>query len=150
MSIWASWLTIGHDDHESAGGVVLTYASGFSNHYPDTTASHELPASVDLAHIPPWCVPGHGDHECDAHVGDWLRLSVHAPRAFDFWGPNGQRRNAGPVNADVVLDEAAARVLRDQLDEWLALPKLRESAHEAAMAATKGRQNGAERIEGDA
>ena len=49
MSIWASGPTIGRDDEDDLRepGTVLTYAEGWSNHYPDGTA--ELPATIDVA-----------------------------------------------------------------------------------------------------
>lgn len=145
MSIWCSQQTIGHDEFEDGPGVVLTYALGFSNHYPDTSGECELPASIDLATIPRWCVPGHYDDYEEDEVGPWLRLSVHAPRAFDWYGPaEDRKRNAGPIDADVVLDEEAARALRDQLTEWLDAPKVRPAPGDEGHRDTRGRESGEE------
>jgi len=104
VSIWCSSPAIGQAANDAPRpGVVLTYADGFSNHYPDMTGSHEWPASVEIAEIAPWCVPGHEEcDECDEHAGPWLRLSM--------W--------ALGLNAAVVLDEAAARELAGDLLAW--------------------------------
>ena len=164
MSIWCSWEHIGTDptvmyevrpgmyevdlgDGEQARGrepvpqvaergVVLSYAEGWSNHYPDLTGEAERPAVIALADVAPWCVPGHG-YERDAYVcetcrvphdhdepGPWVRLEVEAPEALNFWGAGG----VGKVErqgATVVMDEQAARSLRDDLTAWLDRDKVR-------------------------
>lgn len=120
-------------------GKVLSYAEGFSNHYPDDTGTHETPASINLAYVAPWCVPGHdqdGDsfsctgcgrqHEDVADVGDRVRLDVDAPQALSFWREDGEDGPVvKPAHVSVVLDEEAARQLRDDLDAWLKAKKVR-------------------------
>lgn len=93
MSFWASYPEIG-DDGEGPGTVLRWW-----ERYP---ATDDSPASVSLAAIPSYCVPGNADDESTDAVGPWLRLDT-----FDReWHP-------------VVLDETAARTLRDQLTQWL-------------------------------
>lgn len=125
MSIWVSRPVIGHDkwfDGEPPVGDVRSYANGFSNHYPDDTV--EQPSSVDTAHIPSYCVPGH-DHDDNNDVvsaGPWLRLEL------DSWRHN----SASPTNlahleeerAGVVMDEDAVRALVADLTDWLNTPKV--------------------------
>lgn len=130
MSIWCSWDHIGSDprDAEQQGGQVRSYAHGFSNHYPTTDGEYEQPAAVALAHIAPWCVPGHGDpcttcvvsHD-HPEVGPWLRMEVasHEHSWKDGGIPTGREEGA-----TIVMDEDAVRALRDDLTRWLALPKL--------------------------
>lgn len=149
MSIWCSWDHIGTDPtvmfrvkrDGSRGrrikprperGNVLSYAVGFSNHYPDLTGSHERPAVVALADIAPWCVPGHdagecpcGEHHDHPDTGPWLRLEVAAPETLSFWRRDGRKPEVLSEEATVVLDEAAARALRDDLTAWLDRPKVR-------------------------
>lgn len=131
MSIWCSWPDVGHDPHPDEpirGGEVRTYAQGFSNHYPDTNGTHELPASVGIASIPPWCVPGRedlGEDESDA-IAPWLRLGLYAEDSLTWWPsePGGTKpRSDGPICAEVVIDEAAVRQLCDDLTAWLDRPK---------------------------
>lgn len=112
MSIWSSRDTIGYDDVPwmRPPGEVLTYADGYSNHYP--TPDVEKPASVGTAHIPSFCVPGHEDEsDEDAPTGPWLRLHVST------WDETSSR----PMIADgatVILDVAAARSLAKDLLDW--------------------------------
>lgn len=135
MSIWCSWPQVGYDVHAEEplrGGEVLTFAQGFSNHFPDSERTHELPAAIDLAHIAPWCVPGH-DEPCPTcggghdhpEVGPWVRLSVRADAGLSFWAKD---EDGNPiqerVEADVVLDEAAALRLFHDLGDWLQMPKV--------------------------
>lgn len=137
MSIWCSWPPIGHDpydDPDAPGGEVRTYAAGFSNHHPDASGTHELPAHISLAHIAPWCVPGHDQdapgYRCTgcsyAHdgwdVGPWLRLGLYADDSLEF--ARDRQHHTGPIATTVVLDYRAARALRDQLNDWLARPKV--------------------------
>lgn len=150
MSIWCSWPHIGTSptvmydagdgiaevdlgDGDTArgrepivqrpeGGNVLSYAEGFSNHYPDLAGTHERPAALALASIPEWCVPGN-DGGIYA-LGPWLRLEVAAPESLNFWAETPDGKPAvEEKGATVVLDEAAVRTLRDQLTEWLEKPK---------------------------
>ncbi|MGC4151514.1 MAG: hypothetical protein QM628_00350 [Propionicimonas sp.] len=143
MSIWCSWPTIGWEDEDQRfgaivineggerepvphwqGGEVRSYADGWSNHYPDGTA--ERPASVDLASIPSWCVPGHSDELTDDY-GRWLRLGIDSPLAVTYWRKteDGQPQ-PDPHWVAVVMDAEAVRALRDQLTEWLDAPKVAE------------------------
>ena len=90
MSIWCSLETIGWDDDrwtdidgnpitaERHGGEVRSYANGWSNHYPTTDGEVEQRASIDLADISAWCVPGHQDIANFDERGPWLRLSVNS------------------------------------------------------------------------
>ena len=137
MSIWCSWESIGWEPEADViygngrraterahmeRGAVRAYRAGFSNHYPDDS---DPGAWVDVASIPAWCVPGHDD-ERDDSLGPWLRLSVGSPDALTWWQktPDDQPMSA-PVFADVVLDEAAVRSLRDDLTAWLNREKAR-------------------------
>lgn len=131
MSIWASYGPIGWEpqSEQSTDGVhwhtvpgrmergtVVAYRQGWSNHYP----GQDPGATVGVAHIPAWCVPGHkdadGSDECDV-VGPWLRLDIDSPDAKAY-GAGGVEHSA-PVHGSAVLDEAAARSLRDDIDAWL-------------------------------
>ncbi|MGC0251527.1 hypothetical protein [Pseudactinotalea sp. Z1748] len=133
MSIWATLCHIGTDyldeRPQPERGHVLTYAEGWSNHYPNLTGEAELPAMIGLAEMPGWCVPGHwltaedpSDGAYD-HKGPWVRLDLHAECALNFWGDGTARPSVEKVNASIVLDEEAARSLRDDLDAWLSEPK---------------------------
>lgn len=146
VSIWCSWEDIGWNPggryHYDDGRVVnepgrfdrgraLSYAQGFSNHHPDETGEHEAPATIGVAHIAPWCVPGHfEDCDCGGHdypeCGEWLRLSVDAPGALSWWTKPGEDKpRREPVHADVLLDEQAARALAADLLKWADMPKVR-------------------------
>lgn len=146
MSIWCSWQHIGTDptvmyevgdgmfevdlgggeqakgrepvEQKPERGNVLSYAEGFSNHYPDLTGSHERPACIGLATIAPWCVPGH-ENVMDG-AGPWLRLEVAAPETLNFW-TGSDSPTVEAHDATVILDRAAAEALRDDLDRWLAM-----------------------------
>lgn len=129
MSIWCSWPHVGHNNlmgEPVRGGEVRTYAEGFSNHYPTTDNTHELPAGIGLARIPVWCVPGHDDTDIEGIYGPWVRLSVFAEESLHWWGLDPAKRptKAGPVHASVVLDEAAALQLYHDLGDWLMQPKV--------------------------
>lgn len=126
MSIWCSSHVVGFDQRAGwakrpTGGTVRAYAEGWSNHYP--TNDVEGPAAIDLATVPVWCVPGHHDETpgSERRCGPWLRMTVTA-EGTDHW-------NGGPTpyysTTTVVLNERAARALRDHLDEWLSRPKAR-------------------------
>lgn len=119
MSIWASWESIGTwlTDKRQRGDV-RSYALGWSNHYPNRRV--ERPASVGIAHIPSWCVPGHDDEGDDA-VGPWLRLGLTS-WLHDWHNPRA--RPTERASLDVVLDEEAVRSLRDDLTDWLDRPKV--------------------------
>lgn len=124
MSIWCSWEDVGHGDHFDSGpsprgGDVRSYASGWSNHYPTADGTVEQPASVGLAHIAPWCVPGREDADEDAGtVGPWVRLDV-VTYDHERGIPTG-----GPWAHSVVMDEAAARTLAADLLRWADMPKI--------------------------
>lgn len=144
MSIWISWAHIGTDPHEwreldgtlipttAERGTVLSYAAGFSNHFPDLTGTHERPAVLALADIAPWCVPGH-DETCEPcgtrhnypDTGPWLRIEVAAPEALNFWTKDADGNpTVESEGATVILDRAAASALRDDLNRWLDRPHL--------------------------
>lgn len=122
MSIWCSGPTIGFDVWEDPPvpviGQVRSYATGWSNHYPTIAGDVERPATVDLAHIPAWCAGGEDD-DFDS-LGGWVRLSV-VGHEHDYKEPT---KVLGPIDAAVVLDEAAVRELVRQLSSWLDRPKV--------------------------
>ena len=103
MSIYASTADIGVDDAFDTTGTVLAYPG---SHLFPAGAPH---AYLMLAQIPGHCVPGHDDDLAEA-VARYLRVSVASAGHL--------------IDADVILTEAAATELRDELDRWLALPKL--------------------------
>ena len=101
-------------------GRVLSYCDGWSNHYPNEDSGVELPATICLAEIPSWCVPGHRDSEDHGVLGPWVRLDVDSPRAVTVWSPGSiHQPQPNPQHVSVILDEQAAKALRDQIDEWL-------------------------------
>jgi len=131
VSIWCSTHTVGFDRFAEwakrpTGGAVRAYAEGWSNHYP--TADVEGPAAIDLATIPTWCVPGHraANPDAERRCGPWLRLTVAAD------GTDHRKGEPYYSTTTVVLNENAARALRDHLDEWLARPKARPRRERAA------------------
>ena len=114
MSIWASRINIGHDNspwpEERPPGEVRSYANGWSNHYP--TPDVEKPAFVGTAHIPPYCVPGHGDDAASEEAtGPWLRLHV-AVWNEELGSP------MIPDGGAIILDPDAARSLAAELLSW--------------------------------
>lgn len=96
MSIYSSYPVVGEDEHGEPDGTVLMY--GGSHRFPDGDDW-----SVDFALIPAWCIPGHSDAEDSTDVAEYARLSIG--------------------NEDAILTEASVRKLRDQLDNWLSIPK---------------------------
>lgn len=154
MSIWCSWPHIGTDPtvmYDAGGGCyevdldgtqargrtpveqaaergnVLSYAEGWSNHYPTLDGKAERPAALALASMPHWCVPGvaEGDHDYES-AGPWLRVEVAAPETLNFWRKDGDGNPAVETQgATVVLDEEAVRSLVDDLTTWLDRPKAR-------------------------
>jgi len=140
MSIWCSEGVVGFDPlnmdgtafpDQAVGGQVRSYATGFSNHYPTIDGEWEQPASVDLATIAPWCVPGAPESVDHPDTGPWLRLEVlsHVHDWVSGGLPTGKAEGAM-----VVLDEGAVLSLRDQLTEWLERPKV----HPPEVAADDG------------
>lgn len=128
MSIWCSNSVIGHDPHDDEPVEqvqVRSYANGWSNHYPTTDGTVERDASIDTSFIPAWCAGGEDDDY--ESVGPWLRLGVKSWR-HDWREPT---ELVGPETADVVMDESAVRTLVDQLNEWLARPKVAPEAPSA-------------------
>jgi hypothetical protein len=105
-------------------GNVLSYANGFSNHYPDLTGEAERPAVIALATMPHWCVPGveEGAYDYDS-AGPWLRMEVAAPEVVSFW--SADKGEVSSEGATVLLDEEAVQSLRDDLTAWLDRPKAR-------------------------
>jgi hypothetical protein len=128
VSIWCSQEEIGYDwwrpRGRPRGGQVRSYANGWSNHYPTTNGRVERRATVDLAAMSPWCVPGHRDSngmlDGAFACGPWLRLGI-TTKEHDHKAPH---KVLGEVDASVVMDEGAVRALRDQLTEWLDRPKV--------------------------
>lgn len=115
MSIFASYPDIGsREDDDSTDGTVLAYEG--SHRYPGAADRH---ATVGLASIPAWCVPGHDepedyvDYDC---VGPWVRLDVTTPN------PHGDLRTTNAQT--VLLSETAARALAAQLVQWADQPKV--------------------------
>lgn len=109
MSIYGTIFSVGEwpdglDEGTSPGVVRTREEQGpwrGSNVYPTDTTG--CPASIGLAHIPPWCVPGHEGEEVDGW-GDRLRLDVSSERHHD--------------DAVIILDETAARNLATALLAW--------------------------------
>lgn len=141
MSIWASQDIAGVDENDKHDGTVVSYISGWSNHYPGNFVNpdaeprvygfskdirEEVPASVGTGWLPPWCVPGHEDQaeidglDVDTTVGPWLRLDV-TMRSVSIWA--GVEIGNQDVHS-VCMDESAVRALRDNLTAWLELEKL--------------------------
>lgn len=119
MSIWVPIAGVGVTDYwgDDPDGTVLTYADGWSNHYPDGEV--ERPAAIGLSAIPPWCVPGQDIEVPETEhtkPGPWLRLHLltrpSGPRATG----DEQRRIAD--GATVLLTPDAARALAAQLTRW--------------------------------
>lgn len=104
MSIYATTLSVGDQDDEDPGVVVIRNTSdlrlGGRNDHPDPNTWPR--GSISGAHIPSWCVPGH-DAEKPFAVAAWYRLSIDHGHTF----------------IDAVLDEHAVRALRDHLSAWL-------------------------------
>lgn len=141
MSIWCSDATTGFDDGAESprtiGGHVLSFAGGWSNHYPDRFVV-ERPAAVHLASIAPWCVPGHfypvpGGTVCETcrvehdypECGPWVRLDLDSPNALTWWPDDDlPTPQPAPIFASVVLDQAAARSLAAHLTAWADRPKV--------------------------
>lgn len=137
MSIWASESVAGEDGNDRFDDTVVSYISGWSNHYPGhfvkpddpglneygfaKDITEETPASVGTAWIPPWCVPGHDDtdEDVDCVVGPWLRLDVTMRQVSIWAGVEISNQNV----YSVCLDESAVRKLRDNLTDWLANDK---------------------------
>ena len=131
MSIWCSTQAFGQGHKgwpgEEREGVVLSYATGWSNHYPDPIHGPERPAAIGLATVAPWCTPGHdqdgpgytctgcGAEHDHPEAGAWLRIEVASwEHSFRDGGhPAGQ-----PESAEVVIDPAAARALGQALVAW--------------------------------
>lgn len=147
MSIWCSWPEIGTEvrsrlDEDEHGqpvliavpphpsperGLVVSYATGWSNHYPDPVNGPERPSSVSLAHMPVWCVPGHNGEDDHDEVGPWLRLDI---LAVDHDYHAGGKPTGTVHGESVILDEEAARSLVADLVDWLARPKAHPLAAE--------------------
>ncbi|AHG24373.1 hypothetical protein PBI_MICHELLEMYBELL_52 [Mycobacterium phage MichelleMyBell] len=139
MSIWASQDIAGTDDNDNHDGSVVSYISGWSNHYPGrfigpNVEPHygfmkdiqaETPASIGTGWIPPWCVPGQDEQDetygldIDTHVGPWLRLDL-TMRTVSIW--SGVEGNWDVYS--VCMNESAVRALRDHLTEWLERDKV--------------------------
>jgi hypothetical protein len=128
MSIWVSRDEIGWDTfprrHTNIGGDVRSYATGWSNHYPTVNGKVERRASIELASIPSYCVPGHRDDDDWSGSGPWLRLGV------DGW--RHDYHNSTEATSDslaVVLDAGAVTALVAGLQSWLNEPKVNPIKH---------------------
>lgn len=126
MSIYGTTFDVGDpDDPDDDPGVVLIRDGG-TNHWPSPERNRR--GSLDGAAIPSWCVPGHpnalgapGYEE----PGGWYRLgacSVKTVPEFPDEPPKFWR------DQEYLLDEDAARALRDDLTRWIDLPKTRPVA----------------------
>lgn len=124
MSIYGTTFSVGEAEpvwpEDEPAGVVLWRGRGGRNDWP-IDAEHYHRLSISGAAMPSWCVPGHDDHEryvgcCDGYAtpGPWYRLGIYDEPPFD-----------GPESIEALLDEDAARALRDDLDAWLDRPKVR-------------------------
>lgn len=142
MSIWGSHGDIGwdYDENKFDGGEVRAYANGWSNHYP--SADVEAPASIGLADIPAYCVPGHDQsgenftcsgcgeyHDAYPERGEWVRLDIDSLGALSW---------PEPIHASVVLDEQAARSLADALIAWAIRPVVRATTPPTDTASAAG------------
>lgn len=119
MSIWCSR---GYDEIDGQRGTVVAYADGWSSHYP---AADDPPATVDLAVVPAWCVPGQPEDRDG--IGPWLRIGIASPFALSWWDRIDGKPRPAPVYADVVMDEAAVLALYHDLGDWLMQSKVRPS-----------------------
>src|SRR5262245_27104126 len=97
MSIWASHDPIGtevrSDRARDFRGDVLSFATGWSSHYPSTGGDVEQPAPVRLAIMPRWCVPGHEDEEDFESTGPWVRVDLEGWRYIDGQAPESRSFN---------------------------------------------------------
>ena len=121
MSIYGTTFVVGDPDEEYEAGVVLIRDDG-TNHWPSLETNRR--GSLSGAAIPSWCVPGHEDNINDEPgyeaPGPWYRLAGCSWRHED--GFKGYRLWS---DQEYLLDEDAARALRDDLAAWLDLPKTR-------------------------
>lgn len=120
MSIYGSTFSAGDPVDPESVGVVLIRDGG-TNHWP--TPEINRIGSVDGAWIPSWCVPGHQDEDDEPGYegpGPWYRLSGCSWRHVD--GFDGFRLWS---DQEYLLDEDAAKALRDDLTRWLDAPKTR-------------------------
>jgi hypothetical protein len=121
MSIYGTTFTVGFiDEPEQAPGVVLIRDNG-ENHWPSLDRNRR--GALDGAAIPSWCVPGQSDDEESPGYlapGPWYRLGGCSMRHEE--GFEGEHLWS---DQQYLLDEDAARALRDDLTRWLDLPKTR-------------------------
>ena len=96
MSIYATIAEIGADENGDYDGTVLEYINS------TTWPNQGWEASLHLAEIPAWCVPG-CDDETSNQPGPYLRVSIN--------------------DEDVLLTETAGWELWERLNEWLTTPK---------------------------
>ena len=132
MSIYGSTFSAGDPDNRDEDPAVVLIRDNGENHWPSLGRNRR--GSIDGAWIPGWCVPGHDSdadlpgHDSDANLfgyekpGGWYRLSGCSVRtAPEFPNTPAQLWR----DQEYLLDEVAARLLRDDLTAWLALPKTR-------------------------
>lgn len=121
MSIYATTFSVGYPEDEDTPGVVLIRDDG-NNHYPDPETWRR--GAIDGAEIPGSCVPGHeNDGAADDNPGNWYRLSGCSIRTVPEFPDRPQLWS----DQEYVLDEDAARALRDDLTRWLDHPKTRKA-----------------------
>lgn len=125
MSIWASLPALGQsDDEEDERAEVWSYVDGWSNRYPSPHSPDavEHGAVIDLATIPPYCVPGHHGDADHPNLGPWLRVIVDSWE-HDYHTPK-ERGGGRAERASIVMDEDAVRRFVEMLTEWLDRPKV--------------------------
>jgi hypothetical protein len=104
------------DDPDDEPGVVLIRDGG-NNHWPSLNRNRR--GTLSGAQIPSWCVPGHHNSmEGDEEPGGWYRLAGCSWRCEP--GFTGERFW---LDTEYLLDEDAARALRDDIQRWLDRPK---------------------------
>lgn len=110
MSIYVTRAILGEDFAGEGVGKVVGYPR---NDLSRINGNHWPKGSIDTAHIPHYCIPGHSDEDdCVKDLGDtpvagWLRLAIEGPGMY----------------ATALIDAKAAEELRDDLTEWLEQPK---------------------------
>jgi hypothetical protein len=135
MSIFATWLSLGEDEHEEGCAIWVEVEPGcfeFSGKPCDCgtprsplvyEGSHVLPSDedrrgggIDVAGIPDFIERDGRDDAQGEGLRDWLRLSVHAHPSKERW--EGKPYVAGG-DATVVLTRPLVEELRDTLTAWL-------------------------------
>lgn len=135
MSIYATWLSLGEDEHDHGCAVWVEVEPGCFEHSGKPCScgtprspiayegSHVLPAdtdrrggNVDVAAIPDFIEREGRDDAKGEGLKDWLRLSVHARPSLEQY--QGEPYVTGG-DATVVLTRPLVEELRDTLTAWL-------------------------------